>query len=109
MMFARNQGVMAGVVLMLATPLAAQGKRIDFEMAHVAVTASLIDIRYAHLGIALSENPEVTAQDNAIIRSLLAGAARKVDELSRLRGPEFDRAYTKNESAYLVSVNGVVK
>lgn len=135
-MFGRKQAVTAGLALMLATPLAAQDKLNDLEMAHVAVTASLIDIRYAHLALALSENPGVrdfaqtmirdheavnagvaslaaklgvTAQDNPMSRSLLAGAAKKVEELSRLRGAAFDRAYTKNELAYHESVNGAVE
>ena len=31
----------------------------DVEMAHVAYTADNIDIRYAHLALALSSNPDI--------------------------------------------------
>jgi putative membrane protein len=31
----------------------------DLEIVHIAYTASTIDIRYAHLALALSENPEI--------------------------------------------------
>ena len=108
----------------------------DLEMAHVAVTASNIDIAYAHLALALSESPEirrfaetmirdhlavndqvfalaqrlgVTAQDNDVSRQLLAQAQNIKDELSRLRGSDFDRRYAENEAAYHQMVNGVVK
>jgi putative membrane protein len=41
-------------------------------------------------------------------RQLLADARRTRDELSRLRGEAFDRAYAENELAYHRTVNGVV-
>ncbi len=108
----------------------------DVEMAHVAVTASNIDIAYAHLALAFSESPDirqfaktmirdhsavngqvfalaqklgVTAQDNDVSRQLLAQAQDIKDELSRLRGSDFDRRYAENEAAYHQMVNGVVK
>jgi putative membrane protein len=116
-------------------PLAAQADLGDLEMAHVAVTASDIDIAYAHLALALSENAavrrfaqtmildhtavneqvaalakklDVEAKDNGMSQQLLADARRTKDGLSRLRGEEFDRAYAENELAYHRTVNGVV-
>ena len=107
----------------------------DLEMAHVAVTANDTDIRYAHLALALSENPDirqfaetmirdhsavnqgvaalarklgVTAQDNQVSRDLAANADKITDELSRLRGEEFDRRYAANEADYHRSVNTLV-
>lgn len=107
----------------------------DLEMAHVAVTANGIDIAYAHLALALSADPEirefaetmirdhtavneqvaalarkleVTARDNEVSRQMLVNAGRVKDELSRLRGEEFDRRYAQNEAAYHKSVNQVV-
>jgi len=125
-------------VLALAgfAPLNAQADLSDVEMAHVAVTASNIDIAYAHLALALSENPEirafaetmirdhsavngqvvalakklnVQAMDNAMSRQLLNDAKRIKDELSRLRGADFDQRYASNELAYHRTVNGVVE
>lgn len=114
---------------------AAQADLNDLEMAHVAVTASNIDVAYAHLALAFSENEAVRdfaatmirdhtavnqqvfalaerlgveAQDNAFSRQLLADARRIKDELSRLRGAAFDRAYVENELQYHQTVNGVV-
>lgn len=113
----------------------AQADLNDLEMAHVAVTASNIDIEYALIALAISENAEVrrfaetmvrdhravngqvaelaqqlgvTAQDNEMSRSLLAGAAEIRAELLTLRGVEFDRRYMENEKVYHQTVNGVV-
>ena len=40
----------------------------DLQIAHVAYTADNIDIRYAHLALALSENPEVHQFAKTMIR-----------------------------------------
>ncbi len=107
----------------------------DLEMAHVAVTADVADIAYAHLALAFSENPKirefaetmirdhsavteqvfalaeklgVTAQDNDVSREMRSNARRIKDELSRLRGAEFDSRYIGNEAAYHQSVNRLV-
>lgn len=135
--FRGAQGLVAAALLLAApaTPLVAQADLNDLEMAHVAVTASDIDIAYAHLALALSSNQEirrfaetmirdhtavngqvaalaqklgVQAQDNPMSRKLLADAQGIKDRLSRLRGIEFDRFYASNELAYHRTVNGVV-
>lgn len=125
----------AALLLAGAAPLRAQADLNDLEMAHVAVTASDIDIAYAHLALAFSGNPAVRefaetmirdhtavngqvadlakrlgvqAQDNALSQQLREEAERKKQELSRLRGAAFDRAYMENEARYHQSVNGVV-
>lgn len=123
------------VIAASASPVSAQADLNDLEMAHVAVTASNIDVAYAHLALALSENPatrafaetmirdhtavngqvvalarklNVQAQDNAMSRQLQADARRIKDEMLRLRGNAFDRYYAENELAYHKTVNGVV-
>lgn len=107
----------------------------DLEIAHVAYTAGSIDIRYAHLALAISENPEIrsfaetmirdhtavndralalvqklsiTPQDNFLSQSLVAGSKDIVNELRQLNGPAFDRRYAANELGYHQTVNGVV-
>ena len=127
--------VLALATLAAAAPLSGQADLNDLEMAHVAVTASNIDIAYAHLALALSDDPairefaetmirdhsavngqvvalarklNVQAQDNAMSRKLLDDAAGIKDEMSRLRGAAFDRFYARNELAYHQTVNGVV-
>lgn len=107
----------------------------DLEIAHVAYVADNIDIRYAHLALAISHNPAIrdfantmirdhTAvndqalallakldadpQDNFLSQKLNADAEKIINELSRLRGNEFDRRYAENELAYHRAVNDLV-
>ena len=108
----------------------------DLEMAHVAVTANDSDIALGHLALAISSNPRVRtfaetmirdhsavnqqvadlaeqlgvmAQDNELSRELRTNATEVVDELSGLRGAEFDMAYMTHEAAYHDVVNGLVQ
>ena len=107
----------------------------DLEIAHVAYTADVIDIRYGHLALALSNNPAVrefaetmirdhdavngmalsllkklkaSAKDNFLSRQLTEQADAQIDELSKLRGKAFDKRYATNELAYHKAVNGLV-
>lgn len=108
----------------------------DLEIAHIAYTAGAIDIRYAHLALALSDDPEVrkfaslmiqdhsavnrkalalvkklkiTPQDNAMSQQLNRQAAQIRNELSQLRGEEFAKRYAANELGYHQTVNNVVE
>jgi len=108
----------------------------DLEMAHVAYIADNIDIRYAHLALALSQDPAIrefaatmirdhTAvneqalallaklnaqpQDNFLSQSLNKNAEVIIDEMSQLRGTDFDRRYAENELAYHKAVNDLVE
>lgn len=107
----------------------------DLEIAHVAYVADNIDIRYAHLALAISQNPEVKAfaetmirdhtavneqalallqklgaepQDNFLSQTLSANAEDLIDEMSQLRGVEFDQRYAANELAYHKAVNDLL-
>lgn len=111
-------------------------KLTDVEMAHAAYTADNIDIRYAHLALAISTNPAVhdfartmirdhqavneqalalleklgaQPKDNFLSQKLAADAEKIVDEMSRLRGAEFDAYYAANEIAYHQAVNALVE
>lgn len=113
----------------------AQDAMNDLEIAHTAYTAGGLDIRYAHLALAISENEavrdfaqtmirdhsavndaagalitklNVTPQDNALSQALVSGAAAKRDELAALRGKAFDCAYAQNELSYHQIVNKTV-
>ena len=108
----------------------------DLEIAHVAYTADNIDIRYAHLALALSSNPaihefantmirdhtivneqalalleklEATPADNFLSQSLQQGAEEIIAELIQLRGDEFDKKYAQNELEYHKAVNELVE
>ena len=108
----------------------------DLEIAHIAYTAGAIDIRYAHLALALSEDPEVrnfaelmirdhtavnnkalalvqklqiTPQDNAMSQQLTQQAHQIREEMSQLRGKELAKRYAANELGYHKTVNHVVE
>lgn len=129
----------AGVAAFLAAaPASAQDAAVlnDLEIAHVAYVADNIDIRYAHLALAISTNPAIhefartmirdhtavneqalalldklgaEAQDNFLSQTLLENADKLVDEMAGLRGAEFDRRYAENELAYHMAVNDLVE
>lgn len=108
----------------------------DLEIAHVAYNAGLIDIRYAHLALSLSDDPEVrrfaslmiqdhnavnqaagellqkldvAPQDNAVSQSLLKQASDLRKELKGLDGEAFNIRYAENELAYHKFVNNAVE
>jgi len=108
----------------------------DLEIAHVAYTADLIDIQYAHLALGISQDPaikefaqtmirdheavneqalalleklEAQPEDNFLSQSLVENSVKIVDELSQLRGEEFDKRYAENELAYHKAVNELVE
>lgn len=108
----------------------------DLEIAHVAYTADNIDIRYAHLALAISTNPKIhefaktmirdhnavneqalallnklgaNPQDNFLSQNLTQGSVKLIDEMSRLRGKAFDKRYAENELAYHRAVNDLVE
>ncbi len=120
-----------------ATPSAAQSpaELNDLQIAHVAYVADNIDIRYAHLALAISSNPaihefartmirdhtavneqalallkklEAQPQDNFLSKQLAANSEKLVDEMSQLRGAAFDKRYAENELAYHKAVNDLV-
>lgn len=124
------------LALAAAGPAAQAGEPMtDLEIAHAAYTAGGLDIRYAHLALAISEDPavrafaetmirdhsavneaagaliaelNVTPQDNALSRALVEGAAAKRAELATLAGAAFDCAYAANELGYHRVVNQTV-
>src|SRR3546814_15843352 len=58
--------------------------------------------------LALVKRLGVTPEANATSADLTAQAAQKHDELARLDGAAFDRAYVANEVAYHATVNGAL-
>lgn len=116
-------------------PASAKDAMNDLEIAHSAYTAGQIDIRYAHLALAVSENGavrdfaqtmirdhsavndaavalitklKVTPQDNSLSQALQEGAAAKRAELKGLTGKAFDCTYAQNELGYHQVVNKTV-
>jgi putative membrane protein len=126
----------AALALTAGYASAENGVMNDLEIAHSAYTAGTIDIRYAHLALAISEEPSVrefaatmirdhgavndaalalvqelnvTPQDNDLSRALVNGAAQKRAELRGLDGKAFDCVYAQNELAYHQLVNQTVE
>ncbi|WP_282605754.1 DUF4142 domain-containing protein [Pelagibius sp. Alg239-R121] len=108
----------------------------DLEIAHVAYTADSIDIRYAHLALAISKNPKihefartmirdhtavneealallqelkVAPKDNFLSQKLTSDSDALVAEMSALSGAAFDKRYAENELGYHKAVNGLVE
>jgi len=108
----------------------------DLEIAHVAYTADNIDIRYAHLALAISTNPKIHEFANAMIRDhrsvndsalallnklnaapednflsqqLIEQSIQIINEMKQLEGAEFDKRYANNELNYHKAVNDLVE
>ena len=59
--------------------------------------------------LALVKKLKVTPEDNDTSRALTKQAAAKRDELAKLKGAAFDKAYVDNEVAYHKTVNGALQ
>jgi len=126
---------LAASMALTATATADNGPT-DMQIAHIAYTAGNIDIRYAHLALAKSENPAVrefasvmlqdhkavndqalallaklgaNPEDNPTSQSLMADANKKLNQMADLHGANFDKAYAANELAYHKFVNKTVE
>jgi putative membrane protein len=111
-------------------------KPTDPQIAHIAYTAGVIDIKAAELArkqsknkdvrafaddmirdhkavndqaLALVKKLKVTPEDNATSRALMQQAEAKLKELKGLKGPAFDKAYAQNEVAFHRQVNGALQ
>lgn len=114
----------------------AADKPTDPQIAHIAYTAGVIDIEAAKQAIAKSQTKDVvdfandmlrdhqtvndqaldlvkklgvTPEDNDTSKALAQAAAAKRDELAKLDGAAFDKAYVDNEVAYHQQVNGALE
>src|SRR5262245_6757347 len=132
-MFARFGAAIVAVSLVSAGALAQGAKLTDPQIAHIAYTAGTLDIEAGKQALAVSKNAEVrkfaeqmvadhtkvnqlaldlckklnvTPEDNDTSKALTKQAAAKRDELSKLTGAAFDKAYMANEVAYHQTVNG---
>jgi putative membrane protein len=119
-----------------APALQAAEKPTDPQIAHIAYTAGLIDIKAAQLALKTSKNKDVldfannmladhaavndkalalvkklgvTPEDNDVSKSLVKNADAEQAKLAKLSGAEFDKAYAANELAYHKAVNAALK
>ncbi|WP_425907159.1 DUF4142 domain-containing protein [Nitrobacter sp. TKz-YC02] len=135
-MFVRLSTAIAAVVLLSSTAFAQNAKLTDPQIAHIAYTAGVIDVTAAKQALKKSNNKEVkafaadmvrdheavndkalalvkklkvTPEDNDTSRTLSKNAAAKLQELSKLKGAAFDKAYVDNEVAYHKAVDDALE
>ena len=127
----------AAIALLFATNGAlAADKPTDPQIAHIAYTAGVLDIEAAKQAIATSKNEavvefaetmvrdheavnkqalelvkklNVTPEDNDTSKALTQAAEAKRQELAKLSGAAFDKAYVEQEVAYHKQVNGALE
>lgn len=117
---------------LLADPAA---KPTDPQIAHIAYTAGVLDVEAGKQALDKSQNKDVrafaqrmvgdhmsvndqalalvkklnvTPEDNPTSQSLTKAADAKRQELAKLNGTDFDKAYVDNEVAYHKTVNGAL-
>jgi putative membrane protein len=119
-----------------ATAVWAAAGPTDPQIAHIAHTAGVIDIKTGELALKKSHNKDVrafaeemvrdhkavdkqaldlvaklkvTPEDNATSQALNKGAAAEYAKLEKLSGKAFDHEYAANEVAYHKTVNGALE
>ena len=119
-----------------AALLAQQTKPTDPQIAHIAYTAGQLDIAASEQALKMSQNKDVrafaeqmvkdhtavnkqaldlckklgvTPEDNDTSKALTRQAEAKRAELAKLSGAAFDKAYIANEVAYHKTVNGALE
>jgi putative membrane protein len=135
-MFIRLSAAVAALGLLSGAALAQAAKPTDPQIAHIAYTAGVIDVAAAKQALTKSSNKDVkafaedmvrdheavnkqaldlvkklkvTPEDNDTSKTLSKNAAAKLDELSKLSGAAFDKAYVTNEVAYHKAVDGALE
>ncbi|HET9368885.1 MAG TPA: DUF4142 domain-containing protein [Vicinamibacterales bacterium] len=119
-----------------AALMAQQTKPTDPQIAHIAYTAGQLDIAASEQALKMSQNKDVrafaeqmvkdhtavnkqaldlckklgvTPEDNDTSKALTKQAEAKRAELAKLLGAAFDKAYIANEVAYHKTVNGALE
>jgi putative membrane protein len=135
-MYLRFSAAIAAVSLLSGAAFAEGAKPTDPQIAHIAYTAGVIDVTAAKQALAKTSNKDVkefaenmvrdheavnkqaldlvkklkvTPEDNDTSKSLSKNAAAKLDELAKLKGADFDKAYVANEVAYHKAVDGALE
>ena len=136
MAFVRMAGVLALLVLATGSAWAQGSKLNDAQIAHIAYTADQIDIQAGQQALEKSNNNEVrafaqdmvrdhtavnekalalvkklnvTPEDNNTSQTLSKQATDKRAELAKLNGAAFDKAYINNEVTYHKTVNDALQ
>ena len=132
----RLSAAVAAMSLLSSGALAQNAKLTDPQIAHIAYTAGVIDVAAAKQALGKASNKDVqafakdmvrdheavnkqaldlvkklnvTPQDNDTSKALSKQAAEKYEQLAKLSGAAFDKAYVANEVAYHKTVNGALQ
>jgi putative membrane protein len=137
-MFRFTTSLFLSVLCFAGMSALAQGaeRLTDPQIAHIAYTAGQIDVKAAEQALGKTQNKDVKAfaelmvrdheavnkqalalldklkvkpEDNDTSKSLADAATKKLEELSQLSGAAFDKAYAENEVAYHQTVNGALE
>jgi len=87
----------AGLIVSMIAPAQASdpAKLNDLQIAHVAYTADNIDIRYAHLALAISTNPAIHVFAETMIRDHTAVNDQALALLAKLNAAPEDNFLSK--------------
>ncbi|MCV0387568.1 MAG: DUF4142 domain-containing protein [Nitrobacter sp.] len=135
-MLFRLSAAIGAAMLLSSGAFAQSAKLTDPQIAHIAYTAGVIDVTAAKQALEKSDNKDVkafandmvrdheavndkalalvkklkvTPEDNDTSRTLSKHAAEKLQELSKLKGSAFDKAYVDNEVAYHQAVDDALE
>src|SRR3954447_24289060 len=135
-MFLRLSAAIAAISLLSGGAYAQGAKLTDPQIAHIAYTAGVIDINAAKQAKSKATNKDVkafaddmirdheavnkqaldlvkklkvTPEDNETSKTLSRNASDKLDQLAKLKGAEFDKAYVANEVAYHKAVDSALE
>ena len=137
MKFSTRAGRLAALLLIAGSSFAYAGDKLsDPQIAHIAYTAGVLDVKAAEQALRISKNKDVlefaknmvtdhkavndlavalvtklgvTPEENGTSKSLSAQADAKLAELAKLSGTDFDKAYVANEVAYHKAVDSALE
>ena len=132
-MYARIGATFLAVALgFAALPAQSAPALTDPQIAHIAYTAGVLDIKAAQLALKISKNADViafannmvgdhtavndqalallkklnvTPEDNDVSKGIVKQSGEEQAKLAKLSGAAFDKAYAANELAYHQMVN----
>jgi putative membrane protein len=135
-MIFRLSAAIGAAMLLSSGAFAQNAKLTDPQIAHIAYTAGVIDVTAAKQALEKSENKDVkafandmvrdheavnkqaldlvkklkvTPEDNDTSRTLSKNAAAELKKLATLKGAAFDKAYIDNEVAYHKAVDNALE
>jgi len=132
-----NKSILLAVLASFSANIAlAESKPTDAQIAAIVVAANQVDIDAAKFALSRTNDAavkefanmmvtdhasvnqqavnlvtklKVTPEENASSKDLVAGGKKNIEDLGKLSGKAFDKAYVDHEVAYHEAVIGVIK